>query len=79
MTNVPPNADIKTFSGSLTSQQRHDLKSSLLSVRWAAELLRPSDGSAPPCDLIAEQLLNAYAQLEPVIEHYLSVKGEDLP
>jgi hypothetical protein len=76
MTNAPQNADGKISFAPLSSQQRHDLKTALLSVRWAAELLRPADGSEPPYDLIAEQLMNAFSQLEPAIEHILSLKGE---
>ncbi|NBX17742.1 MAG: hypothetical protein EBR09_10285 [Proteobacteria bacterium] len=76
MTNVPQDADTGQAPFSLSPQQRHDLKSALLSVRWAAELLQPSDGSEPPCELIAGQLMHAYSQLEPVIEYVLNVKGE---
>lgn len=74
MSNVPLSDKTHDFS-SLNSQQRHDLKSALLSVRWAAELLRPVDGSEPPCELIADQLMTAFRQLEPYIEGILSAKG----
>jgi hypothetical protein len=63
---------------SLTDKQKHDLKAALLSIQWAADLLRPADGSEPPVDLIAEQLMQAFNQLRPVIEKILSSEGKDL-
>lgn len=74
MSNLPLNT-IESVLSNLTLQQRHDLKNALLSVRWAAELLRPPDGSHPPCELISEQLHAAYHLLQPVIDSLLS-EGE---
>lgn len=62
-------------STALSTQQRHDLKSALLSIRWAADLLQPQDGSEPPCSLIATQLQQAYRQLQPFVEAILAEKG----
>ena len=59
----------------LTNQQRHDIKAALLSIKWSAELLKPPDGSEPPCELISAQLTHAFETLRPLIEQILAAKG----
>lgn len=77
MTSVHHSEHMLTYLEQLNQQQRHDLRSALLSVRWAADLLRPADGSEPPLELIADQLHHAYAQLQPVIDLILNHKGQN--
>jgi hypothetical protein len=59
----------------LTNQQRHDIKAALLSIKWSAELLKPPDGSNPPCELISDQLTHAFEILRPLVEQILTAKG----
>lgn len=72
MTNSTPNTNQSAWTSSesfsLNAQQRHDLKAALLSVRWAGELLKTSDESQVPRELIAEQLLDAFRRLQPFVE-----------
>ncbi|MFZ9520342.1 MAG: hypothetical protein ACO3A4_07685 [Silvanigrellaceae bacterium] len=75
--NLPHGPD-SVQTSSLSDKQKHDLKSALLSIKWAAELLRPADGSEPPVELIAEQLLHAFNHLNPVIEKILTSESKDL-
>ena len=75
--NAPLAPDAFSLS-SLTDKQKHDLKSALLSIQWAADLLRPADGSEPPVDLIADQLMHAFNQLRPVIETLLSGESKEV-
>lgn len=76
MANVPLSKQPVTDLNQLTQQQRHDLRAAILSVRWAADLLCPSDGSEPPLELIAEQLRQAYTEIQPVIDLVLTQKRQ---
>jgi hypothetical protein len=60
----------------LSAQQRHDIAAALLSIQWAADLLKPADGTEPPVDLIYNQLNQSYRLLKPVIEQLLNAPSE---
>lgn len=56
----------------LSDEQKHDLIAALHSVKWAADLLQPSDGSEPPCALIAAHLRKSHQHLTPFIESIIA-------
>lgn len=56
----------------LSDEQKHDLIAALFSIKWAADLLQPADGSLPPCALIAEHLQKSHQYLTPFVEAILA-------
>jgi hypothetical protein len=71
-TNPDPQSNNSQILQKLSDEQKHDLMAALLSVKWAADMLQPSDGSEPPCALIAAHLLKSHQHLTPFIEAILA-------
>lgn len=69
--NPDPQSNSSHFLQNLSDEQKHDLMAAFLSVKWAADLLQPADGSEPPCALIAAHLRKSHQQLTPFIEAIL--------
>lgn len=71
-TSPSPQSNNSQILPKLSDEQKHDLMAALLSIKWAADLLQPADGSLPPCALIAAHLRKSHLYLTPFIDAILA-------